>query len=412
MNRSVKQMWAAAATAAAAGLGFLGCGGGSSGGGGIAPIPAAIATPIVTNYADLMLKKYTDVEALALQVQAAVATFTADPTTNGNLEAAQAAWKAARRFYQRTEIGRFYDGPIDRAPDGPEGFLNAWPLDEAYIDSVAGSPGSGFINDTAFVITATTVRDANENGGDTNISTGWHAIEFMLWGQDDPSNVDRNTNPGTRPVTDFEVDAGSPTDIEQRRSRYLNLLCTMLVADIQQVKAEWAPGNPSNYRAEILAALPNEQFRRIMTGVGSLAFGELRGERIIVQFDTQNQEDEHSCFSDTTHFDHLDDMIGVEEVWTGDYDASNPANDLTGPGLRDLAVQLAPDLVSQMDGHIAACKSALAGIVPPFDQAVLGSNPARRAEVQAAIDALSAFNDSISAVAARLGVPVQTTLSQ
>ena len=47
-------------------------------------------------------------------------------------------------------------------------------------------------------ITAEALTAANEEGGETNISTGWHAIEFLLWGQDLSA-----TGPGARPATDY-----------------------------------------------------------------------------------------------------------------------------------------------------------------------------------------------------------------
>ena len=70
--------------------------------------------------------------------------------------------------------------------DGPEGLINAWPLDEAYIDYVEGDPAAGVVNDpdTYPTIDAELLTSLNEQGGEANISTGWHAIEFLLWGQD------------------------------------------------------------------------------------------------------------------------------------------------------------------------------------------------------------------------------------
>ena len=65
---------------------------------------------------------------------------------------ARKAWLAAREPYGQTEAFRFYGGPIDDAK-GPEGRINAWPLDEAYIDSVKGKAGSGIINNRKIPLT-------------------------------------------------------------------------------------------------------------------------------------------------------------------------------------------------------------------------------------------------------------------
>ena len=70
--------------------------------------------------------------------------FLADPNET-TLAAAKEAWLAAQEPYGQTEAYRFYGGPIDDA-DGPEPLLNAWPLDEAYVDYVEGAPEAGIIN--------------------------------------------------------------------------------------------------------------------------------------------------------------------------------------------------------------------------------------------------------------------------
>ena len=145
---------------------------------------------VATAYADLVFAGYDASIASATTMQAAIDAFLADPT-DATLDAAKQAWLTARDDYGPTEAFRFYDGPIDNPDDGPEGQINAWPMDEAYVDYVEGDATAGIINDTAGVpeITAEVIVAANEEGGETNISTGWHAIEFLLWGQDLPTTA-------------------------------------------------------------------------------------------------------------------------------------------------------------------------------------------------------------------------------
>ena len=139
----------------------------------------------VATYADGVHASYEASLASASTMDAAIDAFIADPT-DANLDAAKDAWLAARDDYGPTEAFRFYDGPIDNEEDGPEGLINAWPMDEAYVDYVEGDPDAGIINDPdGFpTIDAALLTELNEAGGETNISTGWHAIEFLLWGQD------------------------------------------------------------------------------------------------------------------------------------------------------------------------------------------------------------------------------------
>ncbi|MEL6906825.1 MAG: imelysin family protein, partial [Planctomycetota bacterium] len=226
-----------------------------------------------TGYADLMFAMYSDVTDLAIDLQTAIDTFVATPNA-ANFQAAKDAWLLARPFYQQTEVGRFYDGPIDDA-DGPEGEINAWPLDENYIDYVSGDPmgmPSGIVNDTAITIDEATLRAANGVGGDANIATGWHAIEFLLWGQDFDVN-----GPGARPLSDYD---GADNN-DDRRGAYLSLVAQLLVNDLTSVRDEWAPGT-GTYRQTFTSEPVRTSIEKIMTGIATLGVGELRGERILV----------------------------------------------------------------------------------------------------------------------------------
>ena len=147
---------------------------------------AVDAAAVSRHYAALVQASYEDTFGAAQALQQAVTVFTAAPSAEG-LAAARQAWLAAREWYGQTEAFRFYAGPIDD-DKGPEGRLNSWPLDESYVDYVKGKPASGFINDRKVVISKANLMRLNERGGEENIAAGWHAIEFLLWGQDmDPN---------------------------------------------------------------------------------------------------------------------------------------------------------------------------------------------------------------------------------
>ena len=123
--------------------------------------------------------------ASATELDAAIDAFAADPNDE-TLAAAKQAWLTARDDYGPTEAFRFYGGPIDNDDTGTEGLINAWPLDEAYIDYVEGDETAGIINrpDEYPTIDGRLLTSLNEEGGHANISTGWDAIQFLLWGQD------------------------------------------------------------------------------------------------------------------------------------------------------------------------------------------------------------------------------------
>lgn len=197
---------------------------------------ASDVAPVLVNYANIVRANYHDTLQSALRMQQAIDAFLAQPSA-GTQQAAQQAWREAREFYGQTEAYRFYGGPIDD-DDGPEGRLNAWPMDESYVDGVNGRDDAGLINNAAFVINTDNLIAQNERGGEENIATGWHAIEFLLWGQD--MNVD---GPGNRPYTDF-VDGQAPN--ADRRREYLKTVTDLLVSDLNGLEKEWAPGRKFN----------------------------------------------------------------------------------------------------------------------------------------------------------------------
>ncbi|MGH7789014.1 MAG: imelysin family protein [Candidatus Binatia bacterium] len=359
------------------------------------------AAAVVARYADNLHANYDDAIDGARALQTAIDAFVAAPSQAG-LEAARQAWRDARPAYLQTEMARFYDGPIDNEADGPEGLINAWPLDEGYIDYVEGNANAGIVNQPELhpTIDADLLVELNEGEGETTISTGYHAIEFLLWGQDLSAD-----GPGDRPFTDYVTDGSGTAANQARRGDYLRAAVGLLVANLEQVRDAWLPGVEDNYRAELLAEETDEALRRILTGMGTLSGGELTGERLSVAFDTKDQEDEHSCFSDNTHIDHRMDETGIQNAFLGRYGSAD------GPGIYDLVLAVDPTLADATRDAIEAARLAVFAMPVPFDQAVLGDDSAPgRVAIAAAITALEAQTVKIAESAEALGVPISTTL--
>ena len=255
----------------------------------------------------------------ATELDAAIDAFLADPTDE-TLEAAKQAWLAARDDYGLTEAFRFYGGPIDNEDDGPEGLINAWPLDEAYIDYVEGDPAAGIINDpdTYPTIDAELLTSLNEQGGEANISTGWHAIEFLLWGQDLSAD-----GPGARPVTDYTT-----ADNADRRAHLPRRGQRPAARAPRPGSSTRGRRTPRTTAPSSSPRIPTEALTMILTGIGELTRGELAGERMNVAYEQRSQEDEHSCFSDNTTADLLANARGIDMVLTGVYPGG-----VEGPGL-------------------------------------------------------------------------------
>jgi putative iron-regulated protein len=368
----------------------------------LVPATPAIAGPdddargqVVEHYAAGVHASYQASLESATAMDEAIDAFVADPTDE-TMEAAKQAWLSARDDYGLTEAFRFYGGPIDNEENGPEGLINAWPLDEAYIDYVEGDPSAGIINDPATypTIDAELLTSLNEEGGEANISTGWHAVEFLLWGQDLSTD-----GPGARPVADYTTAENS-----DRRATYLSVASDLLIEHLTSLVEAWAP-DADNYRAEFVALDPTEALTLIVTGIGELTRGELAGERMYVAYEQRSQEDEHSCFSDNTIADLVGNALGIEMVLTGAY-----PGDVAGPGLNTLFESADSGVATALGDAVGASIAALEAIPAPFDQHLVDGVPdddPGRASVLAGVDALEAQADALVDAAGTIGVTIE-----
>ena len=369
------------------------------------PALAADVAPeaVVNTYADIALAKYEDSLATAKALDAAVDSFLASPSAEG-LQAAKDAWLAARVPYQQTEAYRFGNAIVDDW----EGRVNAWPLDEGLIDYVDASYGTeSDENDlyTANVIANTEIEingekvDASEitpeflsetlqEAGEieTNVATGYHAIEFLLWGQD-LNGTDAGS--GERPWTDFSTSECTHGHCD-RRAQYLASATTLLVSDLEEMVANWEEGGEA--RKEVTAD-PTAGLSAILTGMGSLSYGELAGERMKLGLLLHDPEEEHDCFSDNTDKSHLYDAMGIQNVYLGSYERVDGTT-VSGPSISDLVAAKDADTDVELKAKLQATMDAMqamatrADTVEAYDQMIGAGNEEGNAGVQAAIDGL------------------------
>jgi putative iron-regulated protein len=328
-----------------------------------------LARAVVLHHAKIIHATYEDSLLEAKRMKSSVEKMVVTPT-EATLQAAREAWIAARRPYLQTEAFRYYAGPIDDA-DGPEPSLNSWPMDESYLDRVPGGIGDGLIGNEKLLpkITPDAIEALNQVEGETNVACGWHAIEFLLWGQDTSA-----TGPGARPATDFTTGPHA-----SRRGAYLNACVDLLVEHLEDLARQWEPENINNYRAVFEEGVAFS-VERILMGLIFLSGNEMAGERLQAAWDSREQEEEHSCFSDTTHLDTVWDVIGIQNVWHGTY-ARLDGTSLAGKGLRDLATAADPKLAAELEAQITQSVVKAKAVPAPFDQAILGDNqsPGRKA---------------------------------
>ena len=348
------------------------------------------------NYANILHAGYKDSLAGVENLQMMIGKFLESPSESG-LQAARKAWGEARIPYLQTEVGRFFDGPID----GLEGFINSWPIDENYIDYTESEPNAGIINQVSEypVITPKLLLSLNEKEGEKNISTGWHAIEFLLWGQDLSAE-----GPGNRSFKDYVEPSSGGHPNALRRRTYLKVVVELLREQLSAILVQWQPGRTENYRAHFLTASPRESLEKIIRGMGSFSGAELGGERTVVAYTTKEQEDEHSCFSDTTHQDMRFDQIGIINICRGAYHQTD-GKIIRGESLLDVIQTKDMKLAQKLDAQLSESLKAIEAVPVPFDQAIKGrdSTPGRVA-LKKAIDALQAQTKTMAYAAQSLGI--------
>ncbi len=381
--------------------------------------PASAASDpaaVVKHYAELAHAKYEDSLTTAKALGAAIDALTAKPSEE-TLKAAREAWIAARVPYQQSEVYRFGNPIVDEW----EGKVNAWPLDEGLIDYVDPSYGTESDENALYVanviahpkltvngeeidagaITPDLLRSLHEAGEiEANVATGYHAIEFLLWGQD-LNGTDAGA--GNRSHTDFDT-ANCTNDNCDRRAAYLKAASDLLISDLEEIVAAWAPEGEA---AKAVTADPQAGIRAMLTGMGSLSYGELAGERMKLGLLLHDPEEEHDCFSDNTHASHLNDAVGIASAYTGDYTRIDGTK-LTGPSLSDLVSAKDAALDTEVRGKLDATLSAMNAMAErakggeAYDQMIGEGNAEGNAVVQAAIDGLIDQTRSIERVIASL----------
>ncbi|MEZ5587863.1 MAG: imelysin family protein [Sedimenticolaceae bacterium] len=384
------------------------------------PLHAATTDAVLDHYADLAHAMYSDALTGAQALQQQVDAFLARPTEQ-NLAAARTAWVAARHPYQQTEAYRF-GNPI---VDDWEGKVNAWPLDEGLIDYTAASYGGESDENPLYTANVIANRTLTVGGRtvdasridkallsqtlheidevETNVATGYHAIEFLLWGQDL-----NGTGPGAgaRPASDYDPVNCSWGNCD-RRADYLRAVTGLLVDELQWMVDQWTDGGEA--RRAVTTGDLERNLATIFTGMGSLSYGELAGERMKLGLMLHDPEEEHDCFSDNTHWSHYDDALGIRNVYTGAYTRID-GSVLSGPSLSDLVAARDAAADRALRDHLDATMAAMQVLVDTaqggeaYDQMIGERNTSGNAKVKAAVDALVAQTRAIEKAVNAMGL--------
>lgn len=382
------------------------------------PAFAVERAEVLDTYANIAAAGYADSLTTAQALQTAVGALLDQPS-EAALQAARIAWIAARVPYMQTEAYRFGNAIVDDW----EGRVNAWPLDEGLIDYVDATYG-GATDENEFAvlnvvanpsftlsgeevdasaITPALLQDTLQeaDGVEANVATGYHAVEFLLWGQD-LNGTDAGA--GDRPWTDYAAGDDCTNGNCDRRGDYLRAVTDLLVTDLDEMAAAWADGGAA--RTAVLAD-ETAGISAMLTGMGSLSYGELAGQRMKLGVMMNDPEEEHDCFSDNTHMSHYYDGLGVQNVYLGSYTRVDGST-VSGPSLSDLVAQADPAIDAQLKTELEASVAALAVIRDKaeagmaYDQMLARDNTEGEALVMGAVDALVIQTRSIERAVAAL----------
>ncbi|MGR3804291.1 imelysin family protein [Marinibacterium profundimaris] len=385
-------------------------------------IPAWAATSktdVLTTYADIAHAGYEDSLTSAKALQSAVDALIAEPSAQA-LQAARQAWLEARVPYQQTEVYRFGNAIVDDW----EGKVNAWPLDEGLIDYVDPTYGGAteeneyaalnVIANPTFTLSgeeidATDITPELLEGAlheadevESNVATGYHAVEFLLWGQD-LNGTDYGA--GNRPWTDYATGDDCTNGNCDRRGDYLKAATDLLVSDLEWMTAQWAEGGEA--RSTVLSD-EDAGISAMLTGMGSLSYGEQAGERMKLGVMLNDPEEEHDCFSDNTFNSHFYDAMGVRNVYLGSYTRID-GTVVSGASLSELVAEADPAVDEELKAKLDATMiemsemktAAEAGF--SYDMMLARGNDAGEALIMGAVNALVDQTASIERAVSALG---------
>ncbi len=360
---------------------------------------------VINHYADLAHAMYEDSLISARKLHQSAKALIKTPS-EANLDATKAAWKEARAPYQQTEAYRFGNAIVDDW----EGKVNAWPLDEGLIDYVSGAYGSesdenpyytaniiankklklsgreinaSFINKQ---LLSETLHEFDEI--ESNVATGYHAVEFLLWGQDLNGT---KAGAGKRPATDFNTNKCTNGNCD-RRAAYLLALTDLLIDELEWMTAQWNESGEA--RKTLISGSADKAIATIFTGMGSLAYGELAGERIKLGLMLHDPEEEHDCFSDNTHWSHFYDAKSIQNVYTGSYTRIDGST-INGPSVSDLVAakdsDVDKDIKKRMDTMMAKMQVLVDSAEKEniaYDQLLAEGNEQGGKKIMAVVDSL------------------------
>lgn len=260
---------------------------------------------VLSGLADIENSITTNWSASTGALNSSVGVFVAAPSGAGLIDI-QAKWRAARDPWESNESFGF--GPVGN--DGIDGNTDDWPVD---INSLKTILASNQTLDATFV---------------TNMVTntkGFHAIEYLIFGQD-----------GSKTVNDFT----------SREKQLLSLLTADLKIQADQLKSRWSSSSATSFYTDFKnAGRDGSTYPTASAALGEVLgsmvdiMTELPDSKIETPLTSQNISYLESAFSDYSYHDYRNNISGVYAAYVGKYGSivasksiSNLVND-ANPGV-------------------------------------------------------------------------------
>jgi len=212
------------------------------------PELSTAAKQIALDYAEQIRVDFSQVSIEIEKLQSAIGEFLAQ-TNIENLDRARQSWLLAHSAYELTTLHRYFAASILDEQNSIallqlQYQINHWPIVPGYLDYVDGYPYSGIVHDINVSLDSIGLRDQHGAFDISEVTLGFHVLEFLLWGS-------RDTQSELRSVDDFiEIDALDASQIESgysleqlsnnRRRQLLAIIADILLGDFRELGSLWS----------------------------------------------------------------------------------------------------------------------------------------------------------------------------
>lgn len=356
----------------------------------------------MANYADMAWESHFDAGADADALAQSVVDFTANPDAQ-SFNFIQVQWGVARESWGFMEGFNIPDGPLQES----HRYINASNLDRSYIDFVSNDLSAGLVNDVDGYpsLTKMLLVDLHQIEGNDKVTTGFHAIEFLLWGEDYDAESD-----GKRDWRNFLDNGEGTAQNQDRRLAYLTFATELLVEDIKGARNEWRE-DEGEYRSQFLAMEQNEQVRLVLTGMYRLG-QDMENRRLELPLMQMDIHADDSTFSDLSNDDLYYGANALQGIYLGRYD-EDLIDDQTpedGPGLHELVRSKATPIDERFRNELAELVAAMDVLRQgdPLEVAVLSDiGSAERTAADDALAKLRQVNMTLLEIATLFGFSLE-----